>query len=91
MTLSGFVLVIAALAGSVALFLGWEFSGRWEFLSSRAQRRLAQAETPILQESTLDHLPAGSLERRLREAGWRFTPLQFRAGSLLLGLVGIAL
>jgi Flp pilus assembly protein TadB len=91
MTLTGFILVIASLAGIAALLLGWELSGRWEFLSSQAQRRLAQAETPILQEGTLDHLPAGSLERRLREAGWRFTPLQFRAGCLLIGLMGVAL
>jgi Flp pilus assembly protein TadB len=80
--------VISCLAGLIVLILGWETSGRWAFLSTRAQRRLQQAETPIAQEDSLLHLPVGSLERKLLEAGLPWSAFQFRLGSLLLGLAG---
>ncbi len=81
-------LLISGLVSLITLLLGWETSGRWAFLSTRAQRRLRQAETPIAQEDSLLHLPAGSLERRLLEAGLGWSAFQFRLGSLLLGLAG---
>jgi tight adherence protein B len=81
-------LIISGLAGLIVLILGWETSGRWAFLSTRAQRRLQQAETPIAQEDSLLHLPSGSLERKLLEAGLAWSAFQFRLGSLVLGLAG---
>jgi hypothetical protein len=62
-------LIISSLASLIVVVWGWESSGRWALLSTRAQRRLQQAETPILQEDSLLRLPAGSLERKLLEAG----------------------
>ena len=88
MNMTSLIFLISFLAAVIALLLGWEFSGRWDFLSSRTQRRLQQAETPILQEETFTRLPAGSLKRRLLEAGWHLTETQFHLGSLGLGLGG---
>ena len=82
---------IAFLAGSAILILGWELSGRWAFLSSRAQRRLQEAETPELHEQAFDRLPAGSLGRKIAEAGWPLSVTQFRLGSLGLGLLAVLL
>jgi tight adherence protein B len=83
--------MISGLVGLIALLLGWEGSGRWAWLSTRAQRRLQRAETPNAQEEARLHLPPGSLERRLLEAGLPWTGLQFRLGSVLLGLIGTGL
>jgi Flp pilus assembly protein TadB len=91
MNLTSIILIISFLASAIALILGWEFSGRWAFLSSRTQARLAQAETPIQKEEALSRLPAGSLERKLAEAGWRLTKTQFRLAGIGLGLTGALL
>ena len=91
MNMTSLIFLISFLAAVLMLLLGWEFSGRWDFLSSRTQRRLQQAETPILQEETFTRLPAGSLKRRLLEAGWHLTETQLRLGSLGLGLAGALL
>ncbi len=82
---------ISGIISLIVLIIGWEISGRWALLSSRAQRRLQKAETPIAQEDSLLHLPAGSLERKLLEAGLPWSTFQFRLGSLVLGLAGIFL
>ena len=91
MNLTSIILIISFLASAIALVLGWEFSGRWAFLSSRTQARLSQAETPLQQEEALSRLPAGSLERKLAEAGWRLSKTQFRLASIGLGLAGALL
>ncbi|MFA5872723.1 MAG: hypothetical protein WC832_02040 [Anaerolineales bacterium] len=91
MNVTSLIFLIAFLAGTAMLVLGWELKGRWAFLSSRAQRRLQQAETPVLRDQAFERLPAGSLGRRISEAGWPLTVLQFRLGSLGLGLVGALL
>ena len=91
MNVTGLIFMIAFLAGAAILVLGWELSGRWAFLSSRAQRRLQQAETPELHEQAFDRLPAGSLARKIAEAGWPLTVFQFRLGSLALGFLGAVL
>ena len=88
MNMTSLILFISALAAAITLLLGWELSGRWAFLSSRAQRRLAQAETPLQPEAALVRLPAGSLERKLAEAGWSLSKGQFQLASLALGLAG---
>ncbi len=85
------IVLISALVAVISLLVGWESVGRWEFLSSHAQRRLQQAETPIAQTSSLENLPTGSLARKLAESGWKVTPWQLGAGSLVLGLVGCGL
>ena len=85
------ILLIAGLSAAAVLTLGWELSGRWAFLSSRAQRRLQKAETPLQAEAALVRLPAGSLERKLAEAGWTLSKTQFYLASLALGLAGAAL
>ncbi|MBM3151911.1 MAG: hypothetical protein FJZ96_06880 [Chloroflexi bacterium] len=85
------ILVISLIASAIILILGWEFSGRWALLSSRTQSRLSQAEKPLEQEQALSRLPAGSLERKLSEAGWRLSPGQFRLASIGLGLAGALL
>ncbi|MBL8080487.1 MAG: hypothetical protein JNM55_21125 [Anaerolineales bacterium] len=90
-TFNDLALIISGLAGLIVLILGWETSGRWVFLSTRAQRRLQQAETPLAQEDSLLHLPSGSLERKLLEAGLPWSVFQFRLGSLLLGIAGMFL
>ena len=69
MNVTGLIFSIAFLAGAAILILGWELSGRWAFLSSRAQRRLQEAETPELHEQAFDRLPAGSLGTQDRR-GW---------------------
>ena len=91
MNVTGLIFMIAFLAGTAMLVLGWEVQGRWAFLSSRAQRRLQQAETPVLREQEFSRLPAGSLGRRIAEAGWPLSILQFRLGSLGLGFLGALL
>lgn len=68
MTAMEMIFLISSVIAFMVLIWGWEMSGRWALLSSRAQRRLQKAETPIAQEDSLLHLPAGSLERRLLEA-----------------------
>ena len=56
---------IAFLAGSAILVLGWELSGRWAFLSSRAQRRLhlggavPATRSPRRRQPTPAQAPAG--------------------------------
>jgi Flp pilus assembly protein TadB len=91
MNITSLILFISALAGCIALLIGWELSGRWAFLSSRAQRRLMEAETPLQPEAALVRLPAGSLERKLAEAGWTLSKTQFFLASITLGLVSAAL
>ena len=91
MNVTVLIFSIAFLAGSAILVLGWELSGRWAFISSRAQRRLQQAETPELREQAFDRLPAGSLGRKIAEAGWPLTAFQFQLASLGLGLLGALL
>ena len=61
--------LISALAAGATLILAWQFTGRWAFLSSRTQARLQQAETPVMKEDVICRLPAGSLGRKLVEAG----------------------
>jgi len=90
MNLNTLMFAIPLLAGTVALVVGWELAGRRTRLAGQARSRLQQAETPILQESALEQLPAGSLERKLLEAGWKLSPFQFRLVSILLGLGGAA-
>jgi Flp pilus assembly protein TadB len=91
MNITSLILFISALAGCIALLIGGELSGRWAFLSSRAQRRLMEAETPLQPEAALVRLPAGSLERKLAEAGWTLSKTQFFLASITLGLVSAAL
>jgi hypothetical protein len=91
MNVTVLIFSIAFLAGAAMLVLGWEVSGRWAFLSSRAQRRLQQAETPELHEQAFDRLPAGSLGRKIAEAGWPLSITQFRLGSLGLGFLAALL
>ena len=43
MNMTNLIILISFLAAAIALLLGWEFAGRWDFLSSRTQRRLQQA------------------------------------------------
>ena len=85
------MILIPALLAVAALVLGWQLSGRRAFLSSHTQARLQQAEAPLQQGQALDRLPAGSLGRRLLEAGWPLTVLQFRLGCVGLGLTGTLL
>ena len=73
---------IAFLAGTAILVLGWELSGRWAFLSSRAQRRLQEAETPELHEQAFDRLPAGSLGRKTVLPGWLYHTARLTAANL---------
>lgn len=89
MDMMSLILLIAFLVAVVAVLLGWEISGRWDFLSSRTQRRLQQANTPLMLEEKFTQLPAGSLKRRLLEAGWKLSENQFRLASLGLGLAGV--
>ena len=91
MNMTNLIILISFLSAAIALLLGWELAGRWDFLSSRTQRRLQQAETPLLHEETFTHLPAGSLQRNLLEAGWKVSAIQFRLGSIGLGLAGALL
>jgi len=91
MNMTTLIFMISALAAVIALLIGWEVAGRWDFLSSRTQRRLQQAETPLLKEDTFARLPKGSLKRNLLEAGWNVSETQFRLGSIGLGLVGALL
>lgn len=91
MNLTSIILVISFLVSAIVLVLGWEFSGRWAFLSSQTQARLSQAETPVLHEEALSRLPAGSLERKLAEAGWRLSKTQFHLAGIGLGLAGALL
>jgi tight adherence protein B len=84
-------LITSTIVALIVLILGWETSGRWAFLSTRAQRRLQQAEIPLAQKESLLHLPAGSLERKLLEAGIHWSAFQFRLCSILLGITGIFL
>src|SRR5258706_11992820 len=88
MTTMEMIFLISSVVAFMVLIWGWETSGRWAWLSSRAQRRLQKAETPIAQEDSLLHVPVGSLERRLLEAGLAWSTLQFRFASLVLGLSG---
>jgi Flp pilus assembly protein TadB len=91
MNMTNLIILISFLAAAIAVLFGWEVSGRWDFLSSRTQRRLQQAETPLLHEETITRLPAGSLKRNLLEAGWKISEIQFRLGSIGLGLAGALL
>jgi Flp pilus assembly protein TadB len=91
MNMTNLIFLISFLAAAIAMLIGWEVSGRWDFLSSRTQRRLRQAETPLLHEETFTRLPAGSLKRRLLEAGWHLSDTQFRLGSIGIGLAGALL
>jgi Flp pilus assembly protein TadB len=83
--------LISVLAAGATLILAWQFTGRWAFLSSRTQARLQQAETPVMKEDVISRLPAGSLGRKLAEAGWSLSVTQFRLASLGLGLAGTLL
>jgi Flp pilus assembly protein TadB len=91
MNMTNLIILISFLAAAIALLLGWELSGRWDFLSSRTQRRLQQAETPLLREEIFTRFPAGSLQRNLLEAGWKISETQFRLGSIAIGLAGTLL
>jgi Flp pilus assembly protein TadB len=91
MDMTSLILLIASTAAVAAVLLGWEITGRWDFLSSRTQRRLQQANTPLQLEDKFTTLPAASLKRRLLEAGWKVGEIQFRLGSLALGLAGALL
>jgi Flp pilus assembly protein TadB len=91
MNMTNLIILISFLAAAIALLLGWELSGRWDFLSSRTQRRLQQAETPLLREEIFTRFPAGSLQRNLLEAGWKVSETQFRLGSIGIGLAGALL
>jgi Flp pilus assembly protein TadB len=91
MNVTVLIFSIAFLAGAAMLVLGWEVSGRWAYLSSRAQRRLQQAETPELHEQAFDRLPAGSLGRKIAETGWPLSITQFYLGSLGLGFLAALL
>jgi Flp pilus assembly protein TadB len=91
MNMTSLIFLISFLAATVALLVGWELVGRWDFLSSRTQRRLQRAESPRPQADSLPRLPAGSLPRSLGEAGWKISTAQFRLGSIGLGLVGTLL
>jgi Flp pilus assembly protein TadB len=88
MDMTSLILLISFLVAVAAVIMGWEITGRWDFLSSRTQRRLQQANTPLQLEDTFALLPAASLKRRLLEAGWKVGEMQFRLGSLGLGLAG---
>lgn len=91
MDMTGLILLISFLVMVAAALAGWEVSGRWDFLSSRTQRRLQEANTPLMNEAAFNHLPINSLKRRLLEAGWKLSPGQFWMGSLAMGLIGTVL
>lgn len=91
MDLTDNILLISTLVAVISLLVGWESIGRWEFLSSHAQRRLQQAETPVVHSGSLENLPIGSLARKLAESGWKISSWQFGLGSLMLGLISCGL
>jgi tight adherence protein B len=84
-------LSIAGLVSLITLLIGWETSGRWAWLSTRAQRRLQKAESPSLQDDLLSSFPTNSLQRKLLEAGLPWSALQFRLASIVIGLAGALL
>ena len=85
--------LIVALVVLAAILIGWELSGRWAYLTSRGLRHLHAADTP----DWADDFPAADpaslgrtahLNRRLKEAGLRLTPLEYVAISVGLGIGG---
>ncbi len=84
-------LSIAGLVSLIALLIGWQTSGRWAWLSTRAERRLQKAELPSLREDSLLKFPTNSLQRKLLESGLSWSALQFRLASIVVGLAGALL
>ena len=85
--------LIVVLVMLAAILIGWELSGRWAYLTSRGLRHLHAADTPDWDDDFPD---AGSaslgrmahLNRRLKEAGLRLTPVEYVAISVGLGIGG---
>lgn len=82
---STLIIVISLLAALAVLLLGWQIKSS-DWTRPKFARRLKKMDE-IQSLDAIGSLPAGSLERRLLEAGLTLTPLQLRLGSVALGLV----
>ena len=84
------IYMITGVVMAVVCLIGWEFSGRWAYLTSRASRRLLEAESTQHLEN-LVQVPKDTLEYHLKESQLKLTPAQFYLLALGFGVLGTLL